>query len=176
MKKAVFLDRDGTINEDVGYLFKKKDLDFIPGSIEALKMLQKNYHLFIVTNQPGIGENVFTLSQYRRFNEYFQAVLRENGIYVMDTYCCPHSKSEKCACYKPGTFFMEKAGEEHGIDLENSYVIGDHPHDVEMGRRMGARTIYLLTGHGHKHKTELLVKPDTICEDLYKAAMWIMNK
>lgn len=176
MGKAVFLDRDGTINEDVGYLFDKKDLEFIPGSIKALKILQKHYRLLIVTNQPGIGEKIFTAGQYRAFNEYFQSVLKKEGVNILDTYCCPHRKVERCACYKPGTFFMEKAREKHRIDPANSYVIGDHPHDVEMGRRMGARTIYLLTGHGIRHKDELAANPDKICSDLYEAAMWITGK
>lgn len=175
MKKAVFLDRDGTINEDVGYLFRKKDLVFIPGSIEALKMLQQDHSLFIITNQPGIGKGVFTLEQYNKFDEYFQSILREEGIYIQNTYFCPHRKDEQCSCYKPGTLSMEKASKNYCIDMKCSYVIGDHPHDVEMGKRMGSRTVYLLSGHGLHHRNELSVRPDHICKDLREAAVQILQ-
>ncbi|MBD3379399.1 MAG: HAD-IIIA family hydrolase [Candidatus Omnitrophica bacterium] len=175
MERAVFLDRDGTINEDVGHLSSKEDLVFIPGAIQALKRLGAKFRLFIVTNQAGIGENYFDERDYREVNEYLHSVLRENSIIVEQTYCCPHTKEENCLCRKPGTFFVEQAVKTYGIDPARSFVVGDHPHDVEMGVKVGAKTVYLLTGHGRKHLNELSVDPDTVENDLYDAAEWILR-
>ncbi|MBD3425606.1 MAG: HAD-IIIA family hydrolase [Candidatus Omnitrophica bacterium] len=176
MIKAVFLDRDGTINEDRGYVYSSDRLVLIPRSIEALKLLEEEFSLFIVTNQCGIGENVFSQREYLDFNEYFQSLLRDNGIYIKDTYCCPHKKEQRCICRKPKTYFLEKAAKEYDIDIVNSYVVGDHPHDVEMGFRMGAKTVYLLSGHGTRHRDELGAAPDHIEKDLYAASVRILEE
>ena len=176
MKKAVFLDRDGTINEDIGDLFLPDKLILIPRAIEALKLLQEQFELFIVTNQPGIGRGIFSEKEYLAFNEYYQEVLAKEGITIKMTYCCPHEKKEKCRCRKSSDYFLKDAETEFNICLEDSYVIGDHPHDIEMGIRGNAGTVYLLTGHGQKHKKEMVVNPDHIAENLYGAATWIIEK
>lgn len=176
MKRAIFLDRDGTINEDVGDLFSQDKLEFIPRAIESLKLLQEQFELFIVTNQSGIGKKHFSEKEYLEFDAYFQELLWQEGIKIEKTYYCPHMREEGCICHKPQTFFLKKAEREYGIDLAKSYVIGDHPHDTEMGDRVGAKSIYLLTGHGPKHRKEIVTSPSYIANDLYEAAMWIMNR
>lgn len=151
-------------------------LVFIPGAVEALKLLQESFTLFIVTNQSGIGEGVFSAREYRAFDRHYRSLLREKGVRVEKAYCCPHTKQANCSCRKPGTYFLEQAVEEYGLDINNSYVIGDHPHDVETGFRAGANTIYLLSGHGRKHLDELAITPDKICADLPEAALWILRR
>ena len=176
MRKAIFLDRDGTINEDVGDLFSKDNLFFIPRAIEALRLLQEKFVLFIVTNQSGIGKGAFSEKEFLQFNEYFKGVLEDHNIDIRHIYYCPHRKEEKCICYKPKTFFLKQAEKEYFIDLSSSYVIGDHPHDIEMGREAGAKTVYLLSGHGNRHRREMVYEPDHISSNLYEAAAWILEK
>ena len=178
MNRAVFLDRDGTINRDLGDICSPDQLIFIPGAFEALRLLQKQFLLFVITNQSGIGKGVFNKSEYRLFNMHFQMVLKTNGVVFEKVYCCPHKKEDGCLCRKPGTFFLKQAEKEFDIDLTRSYVVGDHPHDIETAQRAGAGSIYLLTGHGGRHKHELksLPPPDFIAQDVYEAALWISKR
>jgi len=96
MNKAVFLDRDGTINEDMGDFCSQEKLVFIPGSIEALKMLQKDFSLFIITNQSGVGKHVFSEEEFLQFNEYFDTFLKNQSITIKYIYYCPHTKEDNC--------------------------------------------------------------------------------
>lgn len=176
MHKAIFLDRDGTINEDVGDLYSSDKLIFIPGAIEALKSLQRKFHLFIVTNQSGIGENAFTEKDFLQFNEYYVRLLKSCGVKIKQVFYCPHRKEENCGCRKPNPYFVREAEKRYSIDLRNSYVIGDHPHDAEMAYKVGAGSVYLLTGHGKKHLQELAIEPNFIANDIFGASLWIMRK
>ncbi|HDT15199.1 MAG TPA: hypothetical protein ENN55_03225 [Firmicutes bacterium] len=89
---------------------------------------------------------------------------------------CPHKKSENCACRKPSPYFINKTREDDGIKKEGSYMIGDHPHDIEAGLNAGLGTVYLLTGHGKKHLNELKAKPDYIAGNLWDAAEFILKR
>ncbi|NWG04228.1 MAG: HAD family hydrolase [Syntrophaceae bacterium] len=175
MNKAVFLDRDGTINEDVGDFCSIEQLVFIPGAIEALKILQETFQLFIITNQSGVGKNIFTEEELIRFNRYFDIFLKNEGITIKKIYYCPHTKEQHCLCRKPSPYFIRQAEKDYKIDLNSSYVIGDHPHDIEMAKTVGAEAIYILTGHGRKHRKELSIEPNFVCSNLYEAAIWIME-
>jgi len=176
MNKAIFLDRDGTINEDVGDLYSSDKLIFIPRAIEALKILQQRFLLFIVTNQSGIGKNVFSKDEYLLFNEYLIRLLNSYGVTIAQVYYCPHRKEESCICRKPNQYFINEAEKRYSIDVRSSYVIGDHPHDAEMACNAGARSVYLLTGHGKKHIEELTIKPNFIADDIFEASLWIMSR
>ena len=179
MKKAVFLDRDGTINEDVGYICSRDKLEFIPQSLEALRMLQQEYTLFIVTNQSGVARGYFSEEDLVKFNKEFEEILSQEGITIEKTYYCPLMGDEECCdCHNPSPLFLEQAKEEFTIDLKSSYVVGDHPHDVEFGQQVGATTIYLLTGHGQKHRKELvdINPPHLIANNLYEATLWIIER
>jgi D-glycero-D-manno-heptose 1,7-bisphosphate phosphatase len=173
MNKAVFLDRDGTINEDVGDFCSPEKLIFIPSAIEALKFLQSNFFLFIITNQSGVGKKIFTEEELIHFNMYFYSILKDNGIVLKEIYYCPHTKEQGCVCHKPNPYFMRKAEKDYSVDLESSFVVGDHPHDVEMAQAAGVSAIYVLTGHGKKHIKDLSVKPNFICNNLYEASVWV---
>jgi len=175
MNRAAFLDRDGTINEDVGDLWTRENLVFIPGALDAMKKLAVHFDLFIVTNQSGIGKKIFSEEEYQRFNDYYIGLLSAEGVRIREVYHCPHRKEDACACHKPNPYFLEQAAQAYGVDLKRSYVIGDHPHDIEMGQAVGAGAVYVLTGHGRKHRRELSVIPDCIADDLYQAAVWIQG-
>lgn len=177
MNKAVFLDRDGTINEDLGYICSLDKLKFIPGAFRALRLLQENHELFIVTNQSGVGRKDFTEEELIEFNRNIENILGQEGIRIRKTYYCPHLKEDNCVCRKPSVHFLREAEKQYGIDLKRSMVIGDHPHDIEMARKAGAKGVYLLTGHGEKHRNEITndARPDLIAADIYEAAVRILN-
>lgn len=129
--KVVFLDRDGTINYDYGYVHEKNKLKFLPGVIEGLKKLQNNdYKLIIITNQSGIGRGYYTENEYHIFTKYMLEKLQENNIYIEDIYYCPHTEKDNCNCRKPKLKLFYDAIKDHNIDTNKSYVIGDKERDI----------------------------------------------
>jgi len=170
---AVFLDRDGTLVEDRGHLRDPQQAVFFPETVAALRHLKDKFLLFIVTNQPGIAEGTLTPDDVRRVNDDLVRRLAEAGIPVRDVYVCPHRRSEGCPCIKPNPHFLKEAAVAHGLDLGRSYVVGDHPHDVELARRAGARGVYVLTGHGVKHRNELS-KDVVVVPGIREAIEWIL--
>lgn len=174
-KPSIFLDRDGTINEDTGYLFEIDRLRFIPGSLEALRILQNYYLLFIITNQAGIGEGVFSENKYSVFKEHYDRIFYKEKIHITETLHCPHTKEMNCNCRKPSPYFIGMLSEKYHVDIKTSFVIGDHPGDVKMGELAGCKSIYLLSGHGEKHLGEIDRESVYIAENLYKAALYISS-
>ena len=176
MHKAVILDRDGTINQDPGYVHKIEDFRLFDWTIKALNLLKDDFKFFIITNQSGIGRGYYTLKDFEKFNDHLIKVLKENNIMIEKTYVCPHHPDKECDCRKPNIKFIKEIEKDFDINLKESWVIGDHPQDVEMGKNAGCRTIYVLTGHGENHRNELKIKPDFIEDNLYEAAKRITNK
>jgi histidinol-phosphate phosphatase family protein len=152
---AVFLDRDGTIIEDRGHLRDRSQVVFLPETFDALRRLQEEFLLFIITNQPGIARRTITREDADTVNAYVVARLADEGIRIADIYVCPHTRQDGCPCIKPKGYFLHQAARRYGVELRRSFTIGDHPHDVELGRAAGGRGIYVLTGHGRKHLAEL---------------------
>jgi histidinol-phosphate phosphatase family protein len=173
-RPAVFLDRDGTLIEDRGFLGDPNEVVFFPATVAALRRLSGAFELFIVTNQRGVAEGITPLAHVERVNEHVVRVLRNDGVHIRAVYCCPHRRDEGCACIKPKPFFLRQAEREHGIDLTRSFVVGDHPHDVELAANAGARGIYVLSGHGAKHRLELAV-PCVIVPGIREAAGYILQ-
>lgn len=159
MRPAVFLDRDGTLIEDGGHLADPSQVVFYPDTVGALRRL-RDFALFIVTNQNGVAKGAITLEQAERVNAHVTARLAAEGIAIRAVYTCPHQRSDGCGCIKPNPFFLRQAERDHGVNLARSWVVGDHPADVELAARAGARGIYLLTGHGAKHRGEVAVPCD----------------
>ena len=174
-KKAVFLDRDGTIIEDNGYLSKDTQVVFFDDVFEALRRLQKDYMLFIVTNQQGISEGVLTAGEVDYVNQYVVDLLNNAGINIMDVYVCPHTKADNCECRKPKPYFLHKANKDYNVNLEKSFVIGDHPSDIQFANNADGKGIYLLTGHGKKHLSELSSN-ETVVSNISDAVDTILNK
>ena len=170
---AVFLDRDGTLIEDNGWLRSEERVIFFPETISALQRLAPRFRLFIVTNQSGVAKGELTLGEAKRINAHVVQRLSESNIHIIAVYCCPHQRADRCACIKPNPFFLEQAAREHGLDLGRSYVIGDHPHDVELAQNAGATGIYVLTGHGLKHRAELR-GGEVVMSNIATAVDWIL--
>ena len=179
MVKAVFLDRDGCLNEDTMYPHKPADFKLLPGVIEGLKKLKDEFIFIIITNQSGIGRGIFTKEDMDIFNKKLIDELKKEGIEIKKIYHCPHTPEQLCECRKPSDKYIKDAEKEFSIDLKNSWAVGDHPHDAEMGIKAVIKSIYLLTGHGAKHKEDLKknnINPDFIAKDFLQAAEFIMKK
>ncbi|MDD5704338.1 MAG: HAD family hydrolase [Kiritimatiellae bacterium] len=157
-RAAVFLDRDGTIIEDRGDLSDPAQVVFFKDTVPALRRLAEKFALFVVTNQSGVAKGTITIEDVQRVNDYVEKYLAINGAPIAATYVCPHQRYSDCQCIKPNPYFLKKAEREFGIDLRRSFVIGDHPHDVELATRVEATGIYLLSGHGMKHRADLPVQ------------------
>jgi L-threonylcarbamoyladenylate synthase len=169
---AVFLDRDGTIIEDRGHLRAPADVVFFPDTVRALQRLQERFRLFIVTHQPGVSGGILTAGEVAQVNAHVVAELRRHGVVIDAVYCCPHRREDRCACIKPRPFFLEKAAREHGLDLTRSFVVGDHPHDVVLADHAGATGIYVLTGHGARHRAEMPLR-QAVAPGIREAVDWI---
>lgn len=131
MNKAVFLDRDGTINKDFGYVFEKERLEFIPGVLDALKKIQQHgFKLIIITNQSGIGRGYFTMQQYREFENYMIGQISDYGVRVDAVYFCPHTPKEHCSCRKPQIKMFELAAQDFDIEWKYSFAVGDNERDL----------------------------------------------
>ena len=168
MNKAIFLDRDGTINVDYGYIHKIKDFKYLDGSIEGLKILNDlGYLLIIVTNQSGIGRGYYSLADYNKLNKYILKNLKEHGINITKVYMCPHVDEDNCECRKPKLALFYQAIKEYDIDIDNSYVIGDKERDLALSKKENITGI-LLTDKSNK---------EYICkENLFEAAIYIKSK
>ncbi|MFW6057049.1 MAG: D-glycero-alpha-D-manno-heptose-1,7-bisphosphate 7-phosphatase [Chloroflexota bacterium] len=152
---AVFLDRDGTIIEDRGHLRSASEVVFFPDTVSALKRLHEHYRLFVVTHQPGIARGLASADEVAGVNEHVVSELGTQGVTISGVYCCPHDRSEDCICIKPNPHFLQEAARVYSLDLAESFVVGDHPHDVVLADNAGATGIYVLTGHGSHHQAEL---------------------
>ena len=175
MKPAIFLDRDGTLIEDRGYLRKKEEVCFYSFTLEALKQLQPDYLFFIVTNQACISEGIASREEVDLVNRHVEECLSREGIVISSTFVCPHSKKDACLCRKPSPHFIREALKIRPFDLERSFTIGDHPSDVLLGRNAGCTGLYVLTGHGEKHREEIL-PPTPVFKNLLEASQWILSR
>jgi histidinol-phosphate phosphatase family protein len=177
-RKAILLDRDGTLNRDHGYVHKVEHFELLPGVIEGLKKLKDEYIFFIITNQSGIGKGYYEFSDFWKFNNRLTDTLKEHGITIEKTYVCPHIKEDNCECHKPKPKFINEIRSEFEIDFANSWMLGDHPSDISFGMNAGCKTVYLLTGHGEKHLNELEddeIKPDLIANNFLEATNHIVT-
>ncbi|NQT58357.1 MAG: threonylcarbamoyl-AMP synthase [Bacteroidetes bacterium] len=173
-KPAVFLDRDGTLIEDVGILSSPDQIILFHDTVETLLTLQKHFLLFVITNQGAAASGLISLDQISTVNSALAARLSAEGVEIQEWYVCPHDRSENCDCIKPNSFFVLEAAKNYNLDLQRSYILGDHPHDVLTGEAEGVFGLYLLTGHGLKHIDEVpLDKP--VFHTLEDAAEWIFQ-
>jgi len=155
-KPAVFLDRDGVINEDRGYVHRWEDFSFLPGAIDALRQLQqKGYLLVVITNQSAVARGLCTEADVLALHERMCAFLRERGIELAGIYHCPHHPQGSvsdyaiaCACRKPEPGMILRAAQAHGIDLSRSLLVGDKLSDLEAGRAAGIPSLYLVVPPG----------------------------
>ena len=154
--KAVFLDRDGVINKDFGYVYKIEDFHMYDEVIPALKKLQDaGFKLIVITNQSGIGRGYYTEEDFKRVNDYMIKKLNENGVNIDKVYYCPHHPNGVipkykvvCNCRKPATGMIEEGIRDFNINTAKSFLIGDKETDIEAGLKMGLKTALVKTGQG----------------------------
>ncbi|NLY03448.1 MAG: D-glycero-beta-D-manno-heptose 1,7-bisphosphate 7-phosphatase [Campylobacter sp.] len=145
MIKALFLDRDGVINEDFGYVFKIENFSFKPRVFETLIAYQNlGYIIFIVTNQSGIGRGYYTVKDFKIVTNFMLNEFKKAGINIQKVYFCPHSPEANCQCRKPRPGMILKACKEYDIDLKKSILIGDKLSDIKAGESAGVGKLYLI--------------------------------
>jgi heptosyltransferase-2 len=178
--KAVFVDRDGTLIHDRNFISKIEDVEFVPGSIKAVKIFKDlGYKVVMVSNQSGIGRGILTKEIVNIINEFILNQLREEGLELEGVYYCPHSPEENCECRKPNLEMVNQASSKLNLNLKNSWAIGDKFSDVMLGKNMGGRGGLVLTGYGKKELEKIRgnsdAKPDFVAEDLLDAALRIQK-
>ena len=173
MEKAIFLDRDGTINVEKDYIYKSEDLVFEEGTIEALKTFKNlGYILIVVSNQSGIARGYFTEKDLNIFNNSMNEILKKNGVEITEFYCCPHHPDgigeykKVCECRKPNNKMIEEAIKKYNIDREKSYMIGDKTSDIGAGLKSKLKTVLVKTGYGLKDMEKIDKNETLICENL----------
>ncbi len=172
--KAVFLDRDGTISEDVNYCSCVEDFHMLPTVPAAIRLLNiSGYKVVVVTNQSGIARGYFTEETVNLIHEKMCGELAQNNATVDAIYFCPHHPDDDCDCRKPKTGLFKEAAKELQIDLASSYMIGDMQSDIDVGKAAGCGTILVTTGP-HK-RPENAVPPDYTASSLLSAVEWLLN-
>jgi len=188
MRSAVFIDRDGTINEQRGYINHISRFVLLPGSREAISLLNKNNHIVVVTsNQSGVARGYFPIELVKETHELMENELAKDGSHVDGIYFCPHHPdgvvpeySRECSCRKPNIGLIKRAEVELDIDMETSYVIGDRLLDIEFAQNANLSGILVLTGYGKgelkysmPHKS---ITPVYVAKDLLRAVQWILKQ
>jgi D-glycero-D-manno-heptose 1,7-bisphosphate phosphatase len=183
-KKAVFLDRDGTINVERESLHKVEDFALLDGATEAIRRLRDaGFLVIVVTNQSGVARGYFGMDEVETLHRHLQSELARIGTQIDAFYICPHHPKEgmgafrcECDCRKGKPGMLLQAAREHGIDLGRSYMVGDKVADVEAGLAAGCHPLLVLTGHGAKEAEALPPGRAETVPDLAAAAEWILTQ
>lgn len=176
MKRAVFIDRDGTINVEKEYLYLTEDFEFLPGATKAIRLLnQAGFLVVVVTNQSGVARGYYTEEDVLHLHRYIATQLEQEGVRVDGWFYCPHHPSGRgsyalpCRCRKPQPGMLLDAARRYEIDLDQSIMIGDKLVDVEAGRAAGCRSILVRTGYGADEERRLPAGGE-VFDDLLAAA------
>lgn len=171
---AIFLDRDGVINKEVGYLSNPEDFELLEGTTEALKILkEKGYLLFIITNQAGVARGYYSEEILSDIHNKLNLILKESDISLDGIYYCPHHPkiTGDCECRKPKPGMIFKARDKFKINLQKSYMVGDTMGDIEAGNNAQCKTVLVMTGYGKEERSKIGdVKPDLIFDSLLEFA------
>ncbi len=184
MKPAVFLDRDGTLIEDVGYLDSLSRVAFYPWTVDAIRMLNRaGLPVVVVTNQSGVARGMFDVALVGETHRAIDARLAAGGARVDAYYYCPHhpdgpvaAYARSCDCRKPGRGMIDQATADLGLDPAQSFVVGDTWTDVQLGRTVGARSILVRTGKGLEQERAPVrgAGADAVVDNLAAAVSWIL--
>jgi D-glycero-D-manno-heptose 1,7-bisphosphate phosphatase len=184
-RQAVFIDRDGTLIEEVGYLDRVERVVLYPWSIDAIRVLNRaSLRLVLLTNQSGVARGFFTEAVVDEVHRHIASLLAEGGAHIDAYYHCPHHPDGKveaytrtCDCRKPGRGLVDRAAAEFGIDPAQSFVVGDRWLDVELARVIRGRGVLVRTGYGLAEETRPRqdLAPDAIVDNLIGAAGWILR-
>lgn len=176
MERAVFLDKDGTLVENVPYNVDPALLRFTPHAAEALRLLAaQGWRLIVVTNQPGLALGLFDADALARLQQALEQRLADEGVRLDGFYACPHAPGPPaaCACRKPAPGLLRRAAQAHGIDLAASWMVGDILDDVEAGTRAGCRSVLMDVGNETVWRRSAWREPSFIAGDLWQAARHI---
>jgi D-glycero-D-manno-heptose 1,7-bisphosphate phosphatase len=166
-RRYVLLDRDGTINEEIGYVLSPAELRLIPGAAAAIRRLNElGLGVVVVTNQSPIGRGWMTEQDLAAVHDRLRDLLRAEGAAVDAIEHCPHAPGTGCRCRKPATGLVERAASRLGFHPSQAFVVGDHAGDMAMGRAVGARTVFVLTGHGPEERPAAEPFADHVVPDL----------
>lgn len=181
LRPAVFLDRDGTIAEEVGYLNHACRFRMFPFVAAAIRRLNEvGLPVVVVTNQSGVGRGYFPESLVHTVNEMMKKELAAAGARIDAVYYCPHTSADHCDCRKPKAGMLDRAAREHSLELGRSFMVGDRYADMELARNIRARGILVRTGYGEGelawHSAKWAAQPDFVADDLSKAADWILRQ
>jgi len=169
----VFLDRDGTINEDTGYPKEPEQIRLINGVGPALKALQdRGFRLVIVSNQSGIGRGMLNEDEAKRVHRRVLSSLSEYGVQIDAAYYCPHAPDESCSCRKPLPEMVFRAADDLNIDLGQSFLVGNKQSDIETGKRAGCRTILLVS---HETDKDAGTSPDYVAADWQEILQLVLS-
>lgn len=180
--KCIFLDRDGNINVEVDYLYKKEDFKFVDGADKAIKIFNElGYKVIVVTNQSGIARGYYTEEDLKHLHSYIDQELEKIGGKVDEYYYCPHHPEKgigiykrSCRCRKPELEMFLDAQKEFDIDFERSIVVGDKISDIESGIRLGMEAILVKSGHGIMEKEKIYTKTK-VYDTLYDFALELLK-
>jgi D-glycero-D-manno-heptose 1,7-bisphosphate phosphatase len=180
LRRAAFLDRDGTICEEMGYVNHMDRLRIFPFAAAAIRQLNEaQVPVIVVTNQSGVARDIFPESLVHQVHQKMIAELSAGGARVDAIYFCPHKTEDACECRKPNPGLLERAAGDHALDLSASWVVGDRYADLEMGHAAGARGILVMTGYGRGeyelHRTRWARQPDALAENLTEAVRRILH-
>jgi D-glycero-D-manno-heptose 1,7-bisphosphate phosphatase len=185
--RAIFIDRDGTLNEEVGYITGISQFRLFDFAAQSIKMINDaGWYAVIITNQAGIARGQYTEAFLRHLHAEMESSLRQRGARLDAIYYCPHHPDfgvppyrQDCNCRKPKPGLIDKASRDLSLDLKECYVIGDRIRDVETGHAAGARSVMVMTGYGREEYADqrmaLTRQPDHVCENLLEAVRWILN-
>lgn len=181
LRSAIFLDRDGTIAEEVGYLNHASRFRMFPFAAAAIRLLNEaGLPVIVVTNQSGVGRGYFPEALVHEVHKIMMKQLTDAGARLEAIYYCPHTSDDNCESRKPKPGMLERAAREHALDLKRSFVVGDRFGDIELARNAGARGILVRTGYGEGelawHAPTWPTQPDYIAETLSEAAQWILRQ
>jgi D-glycero-D-manno-heptose 1,7-bisphosphate phosphatase len=180
-RPAVFLDRDGTIVEEVGYLNHLSRLQVYPFAAAAIRRLNDAFlPVIVVTNQSGVGRGYFPESLVQEVHDVLGNQLLSSGARLDGVYYCPHSSADNCGCRKPRLGLLQRAAQEHSLDLSRSFIVGDRYIDLELAANAGARAVLVRTGYGQGelawHSGKWRVQPHHVASDLSGAVQWILEQ
>lgn len=176
LNKAVFLDRDNTINRDVPYCRSPEEFELLPHVPEAIYLLNEaGFKVVVITNQSGIGRGYFTREDLRRVHvKMCNELWKQGGASVDGIYFCPHHPDIGCRCRKPGTLMLERAAHTLGLDVLDSFVVGDSLSDIQMGQAAGCLTA-LVGSRDISQDLKPHPGPDYVADNLYAAVRWILG-
>jgi D-glycero-D-manno-heptose 1,7-bisphosphate phosphatase len=173
-KRYAILDRDGTIIKECHYLSEPSQVELIPGAAEGIRMLQTmDLGVVAITNQSGVGRGYFSEEKLAEVHDRMNELLAVEGVRLDGIYHCPHLPADVCECRKPSPGMLLQAAKDLSFDPAKSFVVGDKPCDIELGQRVGATTLLVLTGHGMEYVDDPLVGANYVVKDLHAAAQAI---